>query len=159
MVLFRDSRKHRLGIGGVSSVLKRCGGSSLSDTLVRTGGTRARRSYFLVGRCDFGPGEDSEGWSAARGWELATPESMGEYDHYSVSLDVGTTINRSVSVQLGAEYEWSAALTPTLDAISRLNGSSAGGTSLTLNGTQLGPNATISIAGRVVCATDSCRDS
>ena len=133
------------------TALESCGAS---DTIFTSDSSDQyeRKSYILLGQCNAGL---SRGYSASVGME-----GKGAYYYHNLELetdplsafnvgldpatgdDAASTTGASTTTW---EYSYSEALTPRVYSISRLNGTTAGGTTVMINGTGFGNNATTDV--------------
>ena len=162
---FYTTRYHSVRSAPLWSLLQaHCGGSSLvpdsRGTTDDFGSSINSRPWAFVGRCG---ASLPKGWARARGYEQLGTEQQG---FARVLMKIGahfTFPDTTNPATLTRAYTYDPALTPRVHSISRLNGTTAGGTVVELTGTNLGlalgnaapgntaQHATVTLAGKA-CA-------
>ena len=152
LVMVSDSNYQQHYSEKLTVALEACGGSSMLNTLPSYDGDWHAFPFALVGQCGNGLGS---GWSANRGLEL---KGDSEWSQVDLELDLADyfTFGDDARLEGVRNFTYDPALTPTLLSISRNNGTTAGGTTVSLNVTGLGKTSladiTVKLAG-VVCST------
>ena len=118
--------------GVLGNHLRKCGGSTLWDQIQNDpDDNKVSRTYILVGQCNtnyVGPN-----WSRVRNLEMASTdpkETLEVIFNPTDFFDIGVDLDFDA-----AEYKWDPASTMRLTGISRLNATTAGGTTVQINGT------------------------
>jgi hypothetical protein len=129
-----------MGNLGLASALQRCGAPlTLSDYTLAAGTLVVAPRLALIGVCG-----DATGTNARQGF--AKVSAAGEM---AVSADLNAFAAPGAVRDL--IYDFDEALTPAVSDMAPLLGSSAGGTTVTLNGHGFGVSPNVTIAG-IVCA-------
>lgn len=134
------------------SAIKTCGGSSLLHSLPSSSGNYLYGNYALVARCtDQNGAQPLAGYSANLGLEVSNDYAA------DIEIDVDDYFFFTNGMyKTGFNFTYDPALTPVVFAMSRLNGTTAGGTTLSLNvsnlPTHLQSNVSVTLGG-VKCAT------
>jgi len=115
---FRMSEEHTL-----RDAVKRCGGSDALFKLAASSWGWVYGDYVLIGQCGKGAG-----WSASKGLEGSSEEGVT----IDVDLDAFFSIPNGEATML-QNFTYDPKLSPTLTALSRFNGTTAGGTTLEIN--------------------------
>lgn len=134
--------------GDLLAAIEACGGSNMMFQRAATGNSYLRGNYALVARCSDQP---AAGHWANLGLEVSSDTAA------DINVDVGSNFffenGRSKSP---FNFTYDPGLTPYVVAMSRLNGTTAGGTTLRLNVTNLPGdlvgNVSVTLGG-VTCAT------
>ena len=132
------------------AALKRCGATSALHKLTADRTTSINGHYILVSQCGKGVA-----WASQHGLE-ASATATGTVLEMEVDIDSKFELyNGDAHARFNFTYE--PELTPTLQSVSRLNGTTAGGTTLRLNVTGIRKglatveNTTVTLGG-VLCA-------
>ena len=132
------------------AALKRCGATSALHKLPASDGAWVYGHYLLVGQCGRGVA-----WSAQHGLEMSNADT-GTALQLEVDVDATFELWNGDS-HAGFNFTYAPALTPTLVSVSRLNGTTAGGTTLRLNVTGIArglasvDNTSVTLGG-IACA-------